>query len=427
MSAQKSGKRKASSKAEVENSASEREQLATTGNTTETTVEATSQELKKKHRKTRNNNYTVCVPSTIVSPGNAKSLEQVTQVAYELAKAATIYNASEIVILDIPSEPIGDTNEESEGIVLKEGNKVKFNFDDNNDKKQKLQEQEHSKQQPRNNSVSSAKKLNNERSLTLATLLQYFVTPPYLVKSVIKDSKCLKYAKKYPTLLSLPFMVTNYLDNNETAGLFREGLSIAEKSSKPKHAPGTKVKKSKKKDRLAMTKYINVGLDEPLELAKEKVPVNVRVTVNVKERKIVTPAEAYYADKIGAKVAVGYHVRIAKQFSALFTESAFPDGYSSTVYVSSGEYFKKSAAEEEEDKEVKAVRKIPELTAITEKNANLLIAIGKKSDFYKSFKVDEAVNGVEDINEFFNHELKIPAPTRIEDAALISLTKLETI
>ena len=58
--------------------------------------------LKKKHKKTRPINYTICIPSTIIA--NAKSLNQVTQIAYEVAKSLTIYNVSEVVILDIPEE-----------------------------------------------------------------------------------------------------------------------------------------------------------------------------------------------------------------------------------------------------------------------------------------------------------------------------------
>lgn len=356
--------------------------------------ESKNERLVKRHKKAKNVEYTVCIPSTVIGKANAKLLGQITQVAFELAKSLTIYNVSEVVILDVP--------EDQRPTVIAEGNKIKFGEE---------------------TAAQKSKSKVNEECLILATLLQYFITPPYLVGSLIKGEplRYLKYVGKYPTITTLPFMVTNFLDGNENAGTYREGLSVPEKKEGPKKAPGSKVKR--KKDRLAMTKYVNVGLEKPLELAKEKIPANVRVTVDVKERKIVSPYEAYYADKVGARTSVGFHVRVAKLFSSVFTECAFPSGYTSSIFVESGNYF---AGKKSELFESSGIAKLDHLE-LGKKDNNIIVFVGRKQDVQASFNADPALKEAGNLAEFFNNRLEVPVMTRIEDAVLISLSKLDSM
>lgn len=378
----------------------------------------------KKHRKAITKNYTLCIPSTVISFGNSKSLSQSTFIAYQIAKNSTIYNVSEIVILDIPD--VAESEENKESIAkggIKDGKKIRF--DSSPDVTNQLIEKQ-------GTTRSLQKKNIGEESMILATLLQYFITPPYLVNSIFKDKKYLKYVKNYPTLTTLPFLQTNFFDGPLRSN-FREGLSIPEKSSSPevKHVPGSKVKKAKKRrDRLQMTSYINCGLAEPVKLQKdEKIPVNVRVTVDTKNRKIVSPLDAYYANTIGANVSVGYHVRVAKLFSSIFTESAFPEGYTAAVFMESGNYFN-NKSQVENSKQRKTSPKLENINQLDGKNEQmkLLVFTGKERDFEKSFKADDSLKEVENICEFFNYQLDLKLPfIRTEDAILLALTKIEAI
>ncbi|CUM63011.1 uncharacterized protein PRCAT00000573001 [Priceomyces carsonii] len=350
----------------------------------------------------------LCIPSTIISESNARNLDQATSVAYQVAKAATLFNVSEIVILSIPEDKI-ESNKESvlNAITIPNdqgGKKLVFNFADDN-AAGKIKE----------NTTAEGKSPNNEKtdekSLILAALLHYFVTPPYLVKSVFASSKCdkkFKYASKLPKLSSLPFM-----SNNNVFKDFKEGLTI------PKHTP--KIKKNNKKvsplKKLAVTKYVNIGEPKPMELKEQQVPVNVRVTVDLKNKKIVSPVEAYGV--IGAKSSFGYHVRICKSFSDIFRESSFPDGYSSSVYVNCNNFFDSN----EKPDETEGLTSF-ERANITDR-ANVLLVLGNPNDYSLSFSRDASnLEGVQSFAQMMDSKMLIPEGARIEDGVTISLTKL---
>lgn len=332
----------------------------------------------KKPRKSQpDHQLSICIPSTIISKSNAYNLQQITSIAYQVAKAATIYDVPEIIVLDIPSIEI-----RNEIIEAQSTKTVKI------DKKIKFNEELDPTPEPVSVSSGTSSTGNENNSELFAILLQYFVTPPYLVKSVFKDSPYLpklKYASHLPKLPNLPFM-----NNNQVHKDFKEGLTI------PKKSPG-----KKNKNKLSMTKYVNIGEAEPLELVQE-VPVNVRVTVDLKNKKVVSPIEAYGV--IGYKSNFGYYTRVAKQFSQIFVNSGHPDGYTSSVYVNCDNYFGN------EDTNLE----------FTKDNNRVLLVFGNPKDLKFSFDQESSLTG--EFTDLFDKKTSIPN-VRIEDAVMIGLTK----
>lgn len=274
--------------------------------------------------------------------------------------------------------------------ALDKNAKKKIKFDDVEDKEKK---------------ENALKNEVSDDSMLIATILQYFVTPPYLAKSLFKAKffKNFQYAKTYPKLTTLPFM------SDDVDSKYREGLTvIMGKTSKP-------LTKNKKTQPLKNTKYVNIGYDKYLELSGQQVPTNVRVTVDTETKKVVSPIEAYQ-DQVGAKSSYGYHVRIAKSFTSIFTESSYPDGYSQSIYVNSGDYFHHGKSD------------LKDVVVDKTKEANLLLVVAKWGDIEYSFKQDaKNLEGVENAREFFDGQVQIPSGTKIEDGSLIALTKLISI
>lgn len=325
-------------------------------------------------------NYSLCIPTTVLS--NCQNLEQITFAIYQIARTATIFNVGEIVILDL---------------------------EEKSDKAPKSQ-----------SSLSDA--------MLIASLLQYFVTPPYLVSTVFKKqySRYFQVAMKLPRLSSLPFM--RHTDSDQ--GRYREGLAI--RMSKP----GTASLKKKTKE-FKQTKFINIGKEQPLELKSQLVPVNVRVTVDTVDQRVVSPQEAY-GDYVGANASYGYHVRVAKSFGAIFTECAFPKGYSQAVWVNSGDYY----YNEQLQKHRKVETQLPYLNKIIKPSdtpeepappANLLLVCGKWDHINSSFqKSKHQFEGCDGAHQFFDSQLELPgaAPqgnVTIPDSCMISLALIGTL
>ncbi|CCF60044.1 hypothetical protein KAFR_0I02650 [Kazachstania africana CBS 2517] len=309
-------------------------------------------------------NYSLCIPTSILN--SCSNLDQITHTLYQIAKAATLFNVAEIVILDQ-----GSRNSES--------------------------------------------KITD--SMLMASLLQYFVTPPYLIKSVFKKQYLgyFKIASKLPRILNLPFM--RYLEANE--GRYREGLSI-------------RMTHPDAKKEFKQTKYINIGKAETLELKSQLVPTNVRVTVDIVEKKVVSPIEAY-GDFVGANSSYGYHVRIAKSFGDIFTESAFSKGYSQAIWINSGDYY----YNENLKKYHKVETKVSQIEKIirsdsNEEPANVLLVCGKWDHIKTSFnKCKDQFDGCDGAHQFFDGQIELPgaAPQgniNIEDSCMIALTALHS-
>ncbi|SCU79505.1 LADA_0B01134g1_1 [Lachancea dasiensis] len=344
----------------------------------------------------KNINYSLCVPVSILD--NCKNLEQVTNVVYQVAKAAIFFNAGEIVILDL---------KRSQDKAGTPGNDEK--------------------------NATKRASFNLSPSLLIASLLQFFVTPPYLAKSVFKKqySQCLQVASKLPRISALPFM--RY--TNDDKGRYREGLAVT--MNKPGQ-PGTKA--GTKKKAYDQTKYVNVGQSELIELRGQLVPANVRVTVDIVECKVVSPTEAY-GDYVGAQASFGYQVRVAQNFGDIFTQSAFPDGYSQCVWVNSGDYYFNA----ELRKNVKLSTKIPPIQKIlkptpeeiesgeADKPANLMIVFGKWDHLSQSFQqCSDMFEDCDGAHQFFDGQLQLPgsvpeANIGIQDSCMIALAMLSSL
>lgn len=338
----------------------------------------------------------LCIPSTIIAESNTRNLEQITNTAYQIAKAATIYNVSEIVILDVPSKSERERREEQVSLQAVQlpgelGNK-KIKFGGEADIKATTSTEP---------VVNEQQSKDADNALLFATLLQYFVTPDYLVKSVFKTNKFAKkllHAEKLPKLSTLPFM-----NNNSVGRDFKEGLTVA------KHTPKVQKKKSKVSamKKLKVTKYVNVGEAAPLVLTGSEVPVGVRVTVDIKNKQVVSPQVAYGVT--GCKSSFGYFVRLAKSFSAVFTELAYPEGYSESLFVQAEDYFGNAT---------------PLSLKQTDRasTGQVLLIVSKIGDIAYSFQAD-SIEGVDNVTDMFDGEIRVPAGLRIEDAAMIGLTR----
>lgn len=307
-------------------------------------------------------NYSLCIPTALLK--HCKNLEQATYSVYQIAKAAVMFNVGEIVVLDL------------------------------NDTEQK----------------SGNKKLSD--SMLIASLLQYFITPPYLVNTVFKSQyrAYFREAAKLPRLPSLPYM--RYLHEDE--GRYREGLAI--RMTKP----GAQGKKSKE---FKQTKYVNIGKDQVLELKSQLVPTNVRVTVDTVEGKVVSPEEAY-GDYVGAKASYGYHVRIAKNFGSIFLESSYADGYSQALWVNCDDYYYN---EEKKRKLLPYVDKVVRPEASSQSCSNVLLVYGKWKDVQRSFEQSkQQFEGCEGAHQFFDGQVGLPGGpegcTAIQDACMVSLS-----
>lgn len=323
----------------------------------------------------------LCIPLTVISGKNAANLQQQTAIINEIARAATLYQVGEIVVLEVP--------EITEQVV---GGKKTFDEDDD--------------------ATTEAPKTMNE-AVVAAGLLQYFVTPPYLIKLVFANSAFpevtnkFKYADKLPKLTLLPFMA-----NNDVNRHFREGIAIA------KHTPEVtkKGKKEKAKHKISVTKYVNVGLDEPVELDElREIPVHSRVTVDMKNRKVVAPETAYGV--VGNKLSFGYYTRVCLKLSQVFTELLVPEGYLGSVFVNCDDYFQKGEGEDN-------YRHLPQFLAGAAKG-DVLVLLGNYRDYARAFTADAAnLAGIDSVAQMFDSRLEVPRGARIEDASLIALALL---
>ncbi|CAN3360246.1 hypothetical protein DICA1_D13960 [Diutina catenulata] len=350
--------------------------------------------VKKPTKTTPALRVSLCVPSTVISSKNAYNLEQQTAIVYQIARAATAYDVGEIVVLDVP-EP-REPAVESAALPKQ----TKLTFDDEPLPHEEAQE----------TTKESASSLSD--AVLVAALLQYFVTPPHLVKTVFANSAFpevvhkFKHASKLPKISTLPFMA-----NNDVHAHFREAVAIA-KQTPPVVKKGKKVKAERK---LAVTKWVNIGADEALKLdIKREIPVGARVTVDIRNNTIVSPQEAYGVT--GNKSSFGYYTRVASKFSSVFTEAAVADGYTGSLVVNCDDYFVKASSEAD-------YNALPIYKPASE--GNILAVFGNYRDLTRSFKDDSAnLAGIESVGQMFDAKLVAPNGVRIEDACLIALAKI---
>ncbi|KAK6464207.1 putative RNA methyltransferase [Scheffersomyces coipomensis] len=353
----------------------------------------TSKPTKKPTKSTESSkkSISICLPSTIISNKNAYNLDQITHIAYQVAKACTIYNnVVEIVILDIPNSDDEDSKDKKviEMSGNKGGKKLKFNFNDEDiimDNKPKEVVKKEEEEEP------AVSKLTD--GLLLASLLQFFITPPYLIKSLFSNQnsqyqilKKFTHAWKLPKITTLPFMT-----NNQVYKDFKEGITI------PKETPKI-TKKSKG------------------SISRQKNPHKLLLILRIKP--LFSPLKAYGIE--GNKSSFGYYIRLVKKFNQLFTESSNKDGYSKSIFIHCDDYFNNY-------NNIESLVQIPDHKSNdAEDEGNILIVIGNYNDYDKSFKQDQVnLPGVDNIGQMFDSKLNVPNGIKIEDSLLIALTKVD--
>lgn len=327
-------------------------------------------------------NVSICIPSTVISDKNGYNLQQITSIVYQIARAATIFQIKEIVVLDIPQneeETVGGKKKFSEELVDGE-----------------------------EESASTSKEITS--SYLLASLLQFFITPPYLIKTIFNKTNCrhpeiinkFKYAYKLPKISTLPFM-------NSPNKNFKEGITISKKS--PKIVKKGKVVKNTKK--IEVTKYVNIGESEPVKLnIKQDIPINSRVTVDLTSKTVVSPEEAYGSQ--GNMSTFGYYVRICSKFSQIFTESSIETGYSKSIFINCDDYFLKHG------------KNLDKLGDYSPAEENIVLIMGNYNDYQTSFQKDKLnLDGVDSMVQMFDNKVDIPGNVRIEDGLLMALTKIK--
>ncbi|ODQ68580.1 DUF171-domain-containing protein [Nadsonia fulvescens var. elongata DSM 6958] len=348
---------------------------------------------------------TISIPSSVISPSCTKSLQQAVHTVYQIARGVLTFGISEVVIYEAV-EDIKAASKIQVGAVEGEEKPKKKTFDDEDDDFINK-----TKAKPK-----KAKKANeiSAEAMMVATLLQFFITPSYLRQAIFKKQtsskkpksktnqdmikSMMEYAKKLPKLPGLPFM------NHSTR--YREGISIL---SLHKSKKGNLVKNS------GLTKYVNVGLKRAFQI-DTSIPLNARVTVDLKEKKIVAASEAYGQDAN----SFGYNVRMANQFSNVFTQSSIENGYDYTVWIGSGE-FHKSSTTGTADNEPTAVD-MTTFSAINQEK-NVLYVFGKWSDVSGAIKADAELGQVAAKDIFDGQILTKTREVRVEDSIFIGLTK----
>lgn len=327
----------------------------------------------------------ICIPSSVISSKNAYNLEQITNIIYQIAKAATIFKISEIIVFKSSNE---EEKEQSKDKSEEKTKKIVFDEDDSPIKK-KSQDIITTTNKERND-------VDNEVNLTLlgASLLQFFITPPYLIKTMFSPHLNKKFSKilpKFKYAFKLPKITT--LDLNKD---YKEGMII------PRETPLIKKKNKRVKSdhKITVSKYVNIGESNAIKLdIKREIPIYSRVTVDLKNNTIISAKKAY--GNSGFKGAFGYHVRMIDDgdFNKVFTQSIIPDGYSKAIYINCNDYFNNNKIN------------LLELD-LHESNGNLLVVLGNLKDYSP------------DIHELFDNKLTIPSGCKIEDAMMIALTKL---
>lgn len=333
----------------------------------------------------------ICIPASSISRSRSVSLEHDTHVAYQIAKACSTYNVSEIVVFD----NLKQAKPMATSAVVEELREF-------GNKKTVFEEVGQSDPTPLNGPASSTSDSPSSEALLLASLLQVFVTPPYLMKPLFRHSKFKKklaYAMRLPTISTLPFM-----RNEKSRSNFKEGLTVSKQTPKI-------VKKGKKVSslrKLKSTPYVNVGDDKLLKLNGPQLPTNVRVTVDMKNMVVVSPQDAYGSS--GASSSYGFQVRYVDNFKSLFTELSFEEGYSESIYIDADTFFGDSTRTSlGEKKEVGA--------------GPVMMMLGNYKDYQRCFE-SQKIEGISEVSELFDGQIMIPASVRVEDAVCIALAKI---
>lgn len=290
------------------------------------------------------------IPADVICRHN-KNLDQLTHAAYEISRSACMFKVNELILL--------------------------------------------------------SKDKTDKKVIILGALLQFFITPRYLVKETFAKAfnngtlpkNVFNKAKTMPIIPTL----MEYLQprvNKECK--YREGISINKNILKHrrKNANGKVIKINKN---LKTTKFVQVGLDKVIELSNEGsnggIPLNVRVTVDMNDKKIVSVKEAWGSSY------TGYAIRIAGSIIEIFTEVntdiVGEDGYDISVIVPTCDFFHKGKYNDD----IKEVNKEEVL-----KREHVVVVV-----------VDGGENIEEEEKGVFDGKVRVPSGARAEEGAVVAL------
>lgn len=356
-----------------------------------------------KPKKGINRTITLCIPSSVISDKNCKTQQQVASAAHQIARAATLYSVSEIIVY----------------------------------------------------SASTDKSKATKNTQLLAGFLRYFVTPSYLRKSVFpNDISSYQVARKLSKLPRVPFL------SHEPGSKYLQGLSVARKVEKKK-GKNKRKKKAMRADE-DMTGFVNIGEAEFLELSNGvKVPIHSSVIVDKEKKSVVGVVADIYAkptpeDPIWTPGTFGYSVRQVDSFGSVFTECPYSDGYKYTAWVpcaqdtnndgndddasiserSSAAAAAATAAEKQALSKISLIEDesflkqgVPQSHPTGEgEDIAVLLVFGRWEDVSKAILADqESFAGLTEAEPLFDGRVRVSRATRIEDGALTVLGRIDGI
>ncbi|KAF5092700.1 hypothetical protein D0Z00_004453, partial [Geotrichum galactomycetum] len=242
----------------------------------------------------------------------------------------------------------------------------------------------------KNENKTSAVEEKKSSTDRLVDLLNYFVTPPTLRKTLFKDLKPFDAAKKLPKLI-------DFSSSKYTVGFGASSGKIEKKSS------------SKKKDS-NKTKLVNIGLKEALELSKDKVQINSRVVIDPVSKKVVTSSDDEEAGRL-----LGYTVSVVNDLNEILANKK-----SSKLWVPCTEFLASKSTAEVTDAAFQNIETVADPASLKE---NVLLVFGKWKEII--FSVEEQSEN-KSVEELFDGRVRSIKDARVEDAILIALSKLET-
>lgn len=240
------------------------------------------------------------------------------------------------------------------------------------------------------NSADTVEQEQQSDSDRLVDLLNYFVTPPTLRKAFFKNLKPFEAAKKLPKLIDF--------DSKYVVGFGAASGKIEKKAS------------SKKKD-VKKTTLVNIGLKELLELNKDKIKINNRVVVDPSSKKVVNISDDEEASRL-----LGYHVSVVDNLNEILA-----DNKGSKLWVPCTEFLVSKSTAEVTDA---ALQNIEPLVDSATLKQNIVLVFGKWKEII--FSVDEQPEN-KSVEELFDGRVRTIKSARVEDAILITLSKLQNV
>lgn len=248
--------------------------------------------------------------------------------------------------------------------------------------------------------------LNDSQSaIVIASLLQFFITPPYLINETFKGvdlpNNVFSKAKKYQSIPNLPAFKSDK---------FKEGLSITKKPSnwsklhpefQAKSASG-RVKPLPKGAKV--TKYVQIGREQCIEL-KEDVELNKRLTIDLENACIIDSNTAY--EKTNVLGVYGYEVRLANKLIDVWTDTKIPGGYTSSGFIPGGEFHNSIESG---------------LSNFQNQKGSLLVVIGQWGKF--ELLLNECGLDNVKLGELFDFKVDVPNQMRIEDSLMVGLGRV---